>query len=166
MQRIGRSALIVSAAVAAVALALSLSRPFAAGAESKEPRVLFFDAREMADAFAKGRLVHSAPEYKIVAGHRDAPGAPEAHDADTDVFYILAGECTFVTGGKVIDARLESPGETRGSRIEGGAPRELKKGEVIVIPRGVPHWFSEVRKATDYFVVKVTASVRDAKAAK
>ena len=119
--------------------------------------VILLEADKVAAAFQKGQMLLSSGEYKVMAGHRVAPGFPEVHAADTDVFYILDGEATFVTGGKVVEPREESPGETRGARIEGGEPRLLKKGEVIVIPRGVPHWFKEVPKLVNYFVVKVTA---------
>jgi mannose-6-phosphate isomerase-like protein (cupin superfamily) len=137
----------------------------AAFAETKTPEgVVTYDAREIAEAFSKGKLVAATGEYKIAAGHRTEAGEPEVHETDTDIFYVVAGQATFVTGGKVVDPRIESPGETRGARIEGGRPQALKKGDVIIIPRGVPHWFSEVAAPTDYFVVKVTAA--GAKAAK
>jgi quercetin dioxygenase-like cupin family protein len=141
-----------------VALGAGLSRFNPAAAETKSPGgVIQFDAKEVAQAFEKGRMIHTTGEYKIMAGHRDKGGIPELHDADTDIFYILDGEATFVTGGKVIDPKTESPGEIRGSKIDGGDSHRLVKGDVIVIPRGLPHWFSEVPKLVNYFVVKVSA---------
>jgi quercetin dioxygenase-like cupin family protein len=128
-----------------------------AGAEErKEAGVILIDAGKVAEAFRKGQMLLTTGEYKVMAGHRVSAGVPEVHAADTDVFYVLDGEATFVTGGKVIEPRTESPGETRGARIEGGEPRTLKKGDVIVIPRGIPHWFKEVPQLVNYFVVKVT----------
>ena len=141
-----------------IATGIVLSGVSRAAAEKKSAGgVILFDAQEVGEAFTKGRMIHVTGEYKVMAGHRDKAGLAEVHDADTDVFYILAGEATFVTGGKVVDPRPESPGEARGSRLEGGEKHALKKGDVIVIPRGVPHWFSEVPKMVDYFVVKVTS---------
>ena len=143
-----------------VILAASLGRESLgkAAAETKDAKgVTHFDAKEIAALFAKGGMIQTTAEYKVMAGHRDKGGVPELHDADTDVFYILDGDATFVTGGKIIDPKLESAGETRGTRIEGGDSKKLTKGDVIVIPRGVPHWFSEVPKMVNYFVVKVTA---------
>ena len=130
-----------------------------AGAETRTPDgVVLFDAKEVAEAFAAGKMLTSTKEYKVMAGHREKAGVPEVHDADTDVFYVLAGEAEFTTGGKVIEPRLESAGETRGLRIEGGRRDRLKKGDMVLIPRGVPHWFSEVPRLVDYLVVKITAS--------
>ena len=147
--------------VAGIGIGLALARLHPAGAETKATGgVIHFAAKEVAKAFEKGGMLHTAGEYKVMAGHRDKGGIPEVHDSDNDVFYILDGEATFVVGGKVIDPRIESAGETRGSRIEGGEKLQLAKGDVIVIPRGVPHWFSEVPKMVNYFVVKATAETR------
>jgi quercetin dioxygenase-like cupin family protein len=43
--------------------------------------------------------------------------------------------------------------ELRGSSIQGGETRQLKKGDVIIVP-GVPHWFKEVSNPILYYVVK------------
>ena len=42
-----------------------------------------------------------------------------------------------------------------GHDIEGGETRQLKKGDFIVIPAGMPHWFKDVPQAVNYYVVKV-----------
>jgi mannose-6-phosphate isomerase-like protein (cupin superfamily) len=143
----------------AAGIAIARSRSARASEEKAAPAgsgVVVLEAAKVAGAFMKGQMLLTTGEYKVMAGHRVEPGVPEVHAGDTDVFYILDGEATFVTGGKVVDPRLESAGETRGSRIEGGEARTLRKGEVIVIPRGIPHWFSAVPHLVDYFVVKVT----------
>lgn len=143
---------------AGIGIGIALARFHPVGAETKAAGgVTQFSAKEVAAAFEKGGMLLTTGEYKVMAGHRDKGGIPEVHDADNDVFYILDGEATFVVGGKVIDPKVESPGETRGTRIEGGQSLRLAKGDVIVIPRGVPHWFSEVPKMVNYFVVKATA---------
>ncbi|PYJ07765.1 MAG: hypothetical protein DME25_03025, partial [Verrucomicrobia bacterium] len=61
----------------------------------------------------------------------------------------------FVTGGKPVEPRSEGSGETRAKAITGGEERHLTKGDVIVIPNGVPHWFREVNGPFLYYVVKV-----------
>jgi mannose-6-phosphate isomerase-like protein (cupin superfamily) len=68
----------------------------------------------------------------------------------------MEGSATFVTGGTVVEPATTGPGEARGKAITGGTPRHLQKGDVIVIPKGVPHWFTEVSSPFLYFVVKVT----------
>ena len=43
------------------------------------------------------------------------------------------------------------------TEIRGGQAQRLAKGDVMVIPAGVPHWFKEVPSSIDYYVVKVIA---------
>ena len=39
--------------------------------------------------------------------------------------------------------------------MKGGETRHLQKGDVMVIPAGIPHWFKEVSPRINYFTVKV-----------
>jgi mannose-6-phosphate isomerase-like protein (cupin superfamily) len=122
------------------------------------PVVTYLPKDKVAAAFAKGGPLYAFDEGKVMAGHRDdAKGAAEIHVKDTDVFYILEGSATFVTGGELVDGapKAGEPDEIRGPSIRGGEPRKLEKGDVIVIPHGVPHHFTEVTGPLNYFVVKV-----------
>jgi len=76
------------------------------------------------------------------------------HDKETDIFYVVDGSATFVTGGKMIGGKLTRPNQWLGTSIEGGETRQLKKGDFIVIPAGIPHWFKEVPQSVNYYVVK------------
>ena len=109
------------------------------------------------DQVAKGGSLVTAPNLTILMAHRDAPGMVEVHDKETDTIYVLAGSATFVTGGTMIGGTVTAPGQQRGTDIQGGDARPLVKGDVIVVPAGVPHWFKEVRGSIDYYVVKVIA---------
>ncbi len=53
--------------------------------------------------------------YGIMAFHRTSAGQAEVHDKDTDVFYVIDGKGTFVTGGTVVGGKVTAPGETRGT---------------------------------------------------
>jgi quercetin dioxygenase-like cupin family protein len=46
-------------------------------------------------------------------------------------------------------------GQSLGTDIKGGDTHHLSKGDVIVVPAGVPHWFKEVPHSVSYYVVKV-----------
>lgn len=127
-----------------------------AGDEAQGPAVLHLSHDQVAAAFAKGATMLATNNFKVMAGRRTAPGEVEIHDHDTDIFYILEGSATFVTGGKAVEAKASGPGETRARAITGGNKRHLAKGNVIVIPKGVPHWFKDVKGLFLYYVVKVS----------
>jgi len=46
--------------------------------------------------------------------------------------------------------------ETRAARLDGGTTRALAKGDIVIIPSGVPHWFRDVQAPFLYYTVKVT----------
>jgi len=106
--------------------------------------------------FATGGTLLATNNFKVMALRRDKPGEVEVHDSDTDIFYIVEGTAKFVTGGQVLEAKSIGHGETRGRSINGGEERTLAKGDVLVIPNGVPHWFKDVRGEFLYYVVKVS----------
>ena len=54
-----------------------------------------------------------------------------------------------------MNAKTIQPNELRGESISGGQTFKIKKDDVIVIPKGVPHWFREVSLPFTYYVVKV-----------
>lgn len=126
-------------------------------AEPPPTEVVVLDQARVAAAFEKGMPLLINSSYKIQAGRRvTAPGQVEVHEHDTDIFYVLDGTATIVTGGRTEGAKTTGAGEIRGDTISGGTKRKLAKGDVIVIPNGVPHWFTEVSNPFLYFVVKVT----------
>jgi mannose-6-phosphate isomerase-like protein (cupin superfamily) len=79
------------------------------------------------------------PRHCAMLSFRSRDGEAEVHENFADVFYVLEGRATLVTGGTVMGARLVKPGETRGSSIEGGVRQELRAGDVAHVPAGLPH---------------------------
>jgi len=122
----------------------------------KTDSATFIDSNTVAAAFAKGGPLLENSQFKIQAGRRDAPGIVEIHLRDTDIFHILEGSATFVTGGTASDKKTIAQDEIRGKEIQGGESHRLGKGDVIVVPNGVPHWFKSVEGPLLYYVVKVT----------
>jgi mannose-6-phosphate isomerase-like protein (cupin superfamily) len=82
--------------------------------------------------------------YAVAVEHRNplVQGA-SVHETEAELFYLIDGSATMVTGGKLV-------GETRngvnltGTSIEGGTPTKLSKGDFFMVPEGVPHWFSQI----------------------
>lgn len=124
------------------------------GARSAAAPVTQLAAARVTAAFAKGEPLLEVDGYKVHASRREGPGMAEIHDWETDVVYVLDGAATVITGGRVVDSKVTEPGQVRGAAIEGGEVHRVAKGDVLVIPAGVPHWFRDVQGPLTYFVVK------------
>jgi len=86
------------------------------------------------------------------------------NDRTTSIFLVLDGAGTLVTGGKLAnpvplsfddpDLKLVGSG-SRGDGIQNGRGRRISKGDVVIIPAGVPHGFSAIEKSITYEVVRI-----------
>ena len=96
-------------------------------------------------------------ELRVAVQHENnlAPAAAEIHDESDDVYYVLEGSATLTLGGKLEAPKEVEPGEWRGPRIEGGQNFDVKKGDLIVVPRGTPHMRSTVGKDFAMILIKV-----------
>jgi quercetin dioxygenase-like cupin family protein len=117
--------------------------------------VTYVPSDKVAAALGKGGSLVKASDLTVSGSHRKKGGSVEIHDKETDVFYITDGAATLVTGGTMIGGKNTRPGQHIGTDIQGGETHQLKKGDVVVIPAGTPHWFKEVPQSVSYYVVKV-----------
>ncbi|SVC31047.1 uncharacterized protein METZ01_LOCUS283901, partial [marine metagenome] len=101
-------------------------------------------------------LAHRGPSSNVVAG--------TIHSEVTEIYTVLAGSGTLVTGGRLLspEAReltplrmLQSGPGWLGSGMEGAVTREVVEGDIIVIPAGTPHYFSDVVESITYSIVRV-----------
>jgi mannose-6-phosphate isomerase-like protein (cupin superfamily) len=125
---------------------------------SSDATVEYFGSAAVRRAFANGKPLLTGGDgrnFKVMGLRRHGPGEVEVHDADTDIFYVVEGHATFVTGGTLTGGKDTAADEIRGGTLAGGETRHLAQGDVIVIPKGVPHWFKDVPDSIEYFVVKV-----------
>ena len=137
--------------VATTLLAIALSMTFAQGTSN----VTYADHDKVATAIEKGGALANGPDFAVSIAKRVTAGQVEVHDKETDTFYVLDGEATFVTGGTMVGGRVSRPNQQVGTDIQGGQTQHLSKGDVISIPAGVPHWFKEVSKPIAYYMVKI-----------
>jgi len=81
--------------------------------------------------------------YAANLEYRASVGTSSQHDVEAEMFYVVDGSATLITGGKIV-------GETRngqnltGTGIEGGNARAVAKGDFIMVPAKTPHWFSKI----------------------
>ena len=142
----------------AIAGAAAISGTKVSSNGSVAPTVQYWDQAQVKAAFAKGSVLFDGAgdrNYMVHASRRDSAGLAEVHAKDTDIFYVLDGTATVITGGSVIEGKETATDEVRGRRIENGDRRQLAKGDVMIVPNGTPHWFEDVRGPFTYYVVKV-----------
>ena len=100
------------------------------------------------------------------------PGAI-AHDQQTEGYLIVSGSGTLVTGGKIVNGR-RSPAESEVTKILNGpscsgtttgadvVKKVVKTGDIIIIPAGVPHGWSDIPEHVDYLSFRPSARVLEA----
>jgi len=99
------------------------------------------------------------PHHYTMLAFRNRNGGGERHENFADLFVIVDGRVTLLTGGDVVDAKSIAPGEVRGASVKGGSPQELKTGDVVHIPAGVAHqMLVREGESVTYFVVKIEES--------
>jgi mannose-6-phosphate isomerase-like protein (cupin superfamily) len=92
--------------------------------------------------------------------HRTKPETSSlVHDRVTETYYILSGAGTIVTGGALGDAKPTdlskvNAGMSRTGTRQGGVSRRLKPGDIVLIPAGTPHGFSELEGPISYLVYR------------
>jgi mannose-6-phosphate isomerase-like protein (cupin superfamily) len=129
------------------------------------------DIKAFIDKLPKDRIsdlpvrVAEVGGYKIgvygVFRPRSVPGGAIRHQTSvTEIYYMLEGSGTLVTGGKLVDERSTgvSPNTKRpnfgGSAIEGGVTRKVVPGDVIIIPGNLPHWWSSLDTDIRYLIYR------------
>jgi mannose-6-phosphate isomerase-like protein (cupin superfamily) len=96
--------------------------------------------------------------------------AVAAHDYVSEVYYILEGSATLVTGSDIVGLKprpaddravrlLNGPGGN-GASIRNGATFQLKPGDMVMIPAGVGHWFTKIDKPIRYLMVRIDPDKR------
>ena len=76
--------------------------------------------------------------------YRASIGPASIHEKEAEIFYVIDGGGTMVTGGKLMNEKRTNAENLTGSGIEGGTPRNVGKGDFIVVPENTPHWFSSI----------------------
>ena len=136
---------------AAVSLPLTEKLLFAAnGAQTATPEPFqVFTSEKLADAVKAleatpgndNLYMPKALPFSIVLTTEEKKSAKEFeyHEGRDHVFQILDGTTVYEVGGTPKNARNIKPGEWLAPTSEGASSITLRKGDVLVIPRGTPH---------------------------
>jgi mannose-6-phosphate isomerase-like protein (cupin superfamily) len=84
-------------------------------------------------------ILKEYPRHNIQLSVRLRSSVAELHEHFADIFFVLDGRATLVTGGTIVKPQDTGPGEVRGTMVEGGSLQELRAGDVAHIGAGTPH---------------------------
>ncbi|HWY46553.1 MAG TPA: cupin domain-containing protein [Bryobacteraceae bacterium] len=128
----------------------------APAAENDKPGPTYMESQRVLDNFEKKNANPLIPgdAYNVQTNKRTSNGNIEIHEKETDIFYVMDGSATIIVGGTAVEPRQTRPGQMTAKDIQEGQTYNLKKGDVLVIPAGTPHWFKQVNGSINYLTVK------------
>jgi mannose-6-phosphate isomerase-like protein (cupin superfamily) len=153
-------------------LVLPVLMVMAAPALAVPPAVIFSKAdaaSALADNHAKGFAMKNLQAVDMPDAHtstatlRRDKGETSglSHDHVTEVYEILDGEATLITGGiftgggKAINSSADPAiGPSHQGVIEGGKSNVVKPGDMIIIAPGTPHEFARIDDHVTYMVIR------------
>lgn len=107
------------------------------------------------------RTVQVTGDYRVgvygVFRPKDITGDANLHPVNTtEIYYMLKGYATLVTGGTLIDPypAPEPSISIRGKGVSGGVTRRVGPGDVVVIPGHTPHFWSELETDIEYLIFR------------
>ena len=131
-------------------------------AKGTKAELVHVPAEKVSAAMKKAGPLADGPNLRVSGGYRTGPYAPanyrpavEIHTNEADLFYIIDGSATQVLGGTVVGGKETAAGQIRGTTIDGGQTYQVRQGDVMWVPAGVPHWFPEIPTPLSYLLVKV-----------
>ncbi len=140
----------------AIAISFALTLGAAISAAQSQSVKTFSSAKDVEALIAKAKSerkdnqpvvterILQLPPYNANLEYRAAVGPASIHEREAEIFYVIDGSATMVTGGKLVDESRTNPNNLTGKGIEGGSSREIGKGDFIVVPEKTPHWFSAI----------------------
>jgi mannose-6-phosphate isomerase-like protein (cupin superfamily) len=108
------------------------------------------------------RVIDAGGHYLGVAMVRRTSADQNAlvHDKIDEIYYVLEGGGTMITGGALVNGKQTPSSPTigpgwSGSSIKAGQSRRVNAGDVVIIPAGMPHMFSQLDGTIRYLVYRV-----------
>ena len=127
-------------------------------ASSAEVQALIANARKMHPAGQPNfnqRLLSLAP-YAANLEHRTTTGPASTHEKDAELFYVVEGAATLITGGTLVGEKRTNPTNLSGTGIVGGESRPIAKGDVFIVPQNTPH---QVKDPKDGEVILISLHI-------
>jgi mannose-6-phosphate isomerase-like protein (cupin superfamily) len=143
----------VLALAATVAVASSAVAQTPAPPPTDRTTATRFSAEDLRAALAKlptdrptsaVRVFSLAPYNVNVEQRQPRPQGAAQHDAQAELFYVIDGSATLLTGGTIPNATRNGT-NLAGASIENGVRTPFGKGDFLIVPSGVPHQFVDIQ---------------------
>jgi len=127
------------------------------------PRILtdVLRASEIAETFAKfdsNQPIHSALNFTMnYVIYNGRVGPWEAHHGCVDIYFMRIGTAVAQIGGRIQEAKEESPGEPRGTGVTGARQHQIGPGDIVLIPRDTAHHMNPGSGKLGYLLMKIWA---------
>jgi mannose-6-phosphate isomerase-like protein (cupin superfamily) len=140
---------IVCAGLAGITYAQAPAPP----APTDRTKATHFTAADLQAALAKlptdrpssaARVFTLAPYNVNVERRMPQPQGASLHEAQAELFYVIDGSATMVTGGKLVGEKRNGT-NLQGTGIENGTRNVLNKGDFLIVPSGVAHQFVDIK---------------------
>lgn len=95
--------------------------------------------------------VSNDDHHRINIVRRTKPAGAIAHPGFAELHHIIEGSGTLVTGGTIV---RPAGGRGGGATIQNGETRHVTKGDVILVPSGMPHWYKDLDGTLTYLEVR------------
>lgn len=142
-----------------IGLALTLAAAAVAQQPNAQAMKTFASAADVAGLLAKAKadrkegqanvtepILRLAP-YNANLEYRASVGPAAVHETEAELFYVIEGSATMITGGKLVGETRTNAANLSGTGIEGGKSQAVAKGDFIIVPENTPHWFSPINGA-------------------
>ncbi len=96
------------------------------------------EAAATSPRFFGGDTILSLAPYRVGLEYRTSRGIASVHKNDGEFMLVLEGEGVIVAGGTMVNPK-DLGANIDGDAIAGGIDHRMKKGDVIFVPKGVPH---------------------------
>jgi mannose-6-phosphate isomerase-like protein (cupin superfamily) len=107
-------------------------------------------------------ILRLAP-YNANLEYRASVGPAAVHETEAELFYVIEGSATMITGGKLVGETRTNAANLSGTGIEGGKSQAVAKGDFIIVPENTPHWFSAINGSVVLMTLHVPRPVPAAK---
>lgn len=126
------------------------------GKQAPQAPKTYTSAKEVVAMMAKAKSERKQDQANFIQGilrlapynanleYRAAVGPAAVHEKEAELFYVIDGSGTLVTGGKLAGESRTNAENLTGTAIDGGDTQNVAKGDFFIVPENTPHWFSKI----------------------